>query len=309
MNNSVVGALSYQAGAIWAFRFTVSIWQRLLADFADSLTIETHTPVESVNVTDNGPEGFPYALETTRGTLYVRHVVHATNAFASNLVPGLRNKIVGARAHMSAQTPGQYFPLSDGMRSWSVIYNGGFDYVTQRPSTPGTMQGDLLVGGGFMRSAKQGVDQVGIYDDGSALDTLTVSHIAGILPAIFAPKWGVGARVKQAWSGILGLTGDSLPFVGRLDTKRTGRKVPNQKSLSSDPRRHGEWIAAGFCGEGMVWAWLCGIGLGIMIAGTEEEDVERLPGRPGGKLAEWLPNELLISSRRIRTADISNLAN
>ncbi|PVH94051.1 DAO-domain-containing protein [Periconia macrospinosa] len=308
-NHSVVGALSYRAGAIWAYRFTVSIWERLLADFPDNLTIETDTPVEAVNATDDGPEGFPYAVKTTRGTLYVRHVVHATNAFASHLVPGLRNKIVGARAHMSAQQPGKNFTSFDGMRSWSIIYKGGFDYVSQRPCPPGTTQGDLLLGGGFMRSAKQGMDQIGIYDDSLTLDALTVSHIAGIFPAIFAPKWGMGAGVKQVWSGILGLTGDSLPFVGLLGTKFTGRNVLTQKIVSPGAHQHGEWIAAGFCGEGMVWAWLCGTGLGIMIAGTEKQHVEESPGRPGGKLGEWLPRELLVSNKRVRTADISNLAN
>jgi glycine/D-amino acid oxidase-like deaminating enzyme len=260
-------------------------------------------------VSDNGPKGFPYALQTTRGTVHVRHVVHATNAFASHLVPGLRNKIVGARAHMSAQQPGQQFPYAGGMRSWSVIYGGGFDYVSQRPSAIGDPQGDLMIGGGFMRSLKQGVDQVGLYDDGVTLEPLTISHIAGVFPAVFYPKWGVGAEMKQVWSGIIGLTGDSLPFVGRLDASLTGRHVRDQNIISDSNNRYGEWIAAGFAGEGMIWAWLCGAALGIMIAGSEKEDLKEVPGRPGGKLADWFPKELLVSSRRLRSADVTNLAN
>ncbi|KAH7398606.1 FAD dependent oxidoreductase-domain-containing protein [Pyrenochaeta sp. MPI-SDFR-AT-0127] len=309
VNASVAGALSYQAGAIWAYRFTVSIWKDLLTDFPDTLSIETHTPVESVSVPDNGPPGFPYALQTARGTLHVRHVVHATNAFASHLVPGLRNKIVGARGHMSAQQPGRQFPRAGGMRSWSVVYGGGFDYVSQRPSASSDAQGDVMLGGGFMRSLKQGIDQVGLYDDGVALEPLTTSHIAGIFPAIFHPKWGAGAELKQVWSGIIGLTGDSLPFVGRLDKKLTGRNARDHGSTLSSNKRYGEWVAAGFSGEGMVWAWLCGAGLGIMIAGVEEEELTEAPGRPGGKLADWFPAELLVSSKRMQTADVTNLAN
>jgi glycine/D-amino acid oxidase-like deaminating enzyme len=263
--------------------------------------------VESVSVSTDGPAGFPYALKTNRGTLFVRHVVHATNAFASNLVPGLRRCIVGGRAHMSAQQPGYDFPNSGGMRSWSIIYGDAFDYVSQRPSAPEEPQGDLMIGGGFMRSSKQGVDHVGLYDDGAALDALTISHLVGIVPAIFYPRWGHGAAMKQAWSGIIGLTGDSLPFVGRLPTTMTHRDT-KKKSNSAGTDGHGEWIAAGFSGEGMTWAWLCGAAVGIMIAGSEEEELPAEPGRPGGRLVDWLPHELLVSNKRIRSADVSHLA-
>jgi glycine/D-amino acid oxidase-like deaminating enzyme len=304
----VVGALSYPAGAIWAYRFTASIWKALQAEFPETLTIETNTPVESVSVLIDGPAGFPYALKTNRGTLFVRHVVHATNAFASHLVPGLRRSIVGGRAHMSAQQPGYEFPNSGGMRSWSVIYGEAFDYVTQRPSAPGETQGDLMVGGGFMRSSKQGIDQVALYDDGATIDALTTSHLVGILPSIFYPRWGGGAEIKQVWSGIIGLTGDSLPFVGRLPARITGRDTKKKETNLEETDGHGEWIAAGFCGEGMTWAWLCGAALGIMIAGSEKEDLQEVPGRPGGRLEQWFPIELMVSSKRLRSSDVSHLA-
>lgn len=209
---------------------------------------------------------------------------------------------------MSAQQPGQSFPYADGMHSWGVVYGEGFDYVTQRPPAAGDSKGDLMIGGGFLRSLKQGIDQVGRYDDGSPLDPLTTTHIAGIFPAIFHPNWGAGAELKQTWSGIIGLTGDSLPLVGRLDTNLTGRDTRQRKRTSSDKDQCGEWITAGFSGEGMVWAWLSGAALGIMIAGSEDDELPQVPGRPGGKLAEWFPKELMVSDERIRSADVSNLA-
>jgi hypothetical protein len=58
----------------------------------------------------------------------------------------------------------------------------------------------------------------------------------------------------------------------------------------------------------MVWAWLAGAALGIMITGNEEEDLPESAGRPGGKLTEWFPEDLLYSSKRLRSADISRLA-
>jgi glycine/D-amino acid oxidase-like deaminating enzyme len=300
--------LSYEGGAIWAYRFVASIWNGLLSEFPDTLSVETNTPVESISVSEDAPEGFPYALITARGTIFARQVVHATNGFASHLVPGLRRKIVGARAHMSAQQAGQQFPHTDGSHSWSVAYGDGFDYATQRPSATGDVKGDLLIGGGFFRSLKQGIDQVGFYDDASLPDPLTATHIAGIFPAIFHPKWGAGAELKQTWCGIIDLTGDSLPLVGRLDAKLTGRDTKRCTGISAGNEESGEWIVAGFNGEGMVWAWLSGVALGIMLAGSEEEDVPEGPGRPGGKLAKWFPSEMLVSQKRLRSADISNLA-
>lgn len=164
-----------------------------------------------------------------------------------------------------------------------------------------------MLGGGFARSLKQGIDQVGLYDDGSALESLTISHVAGVFPAIFHPKWGPGAELKQVWSGIIGFTGDLVPFVGRLSSRFTSRKLSGGY-IVEDKDTPGEWIAAGFSGEGMVWAWLSGVALGLMIAGTTEEDVKEAPGRPGGRLADWFPNELLASNSRLQTADIANLA-
>lgn len=209
---------------------------------------------------------------------------------------------------MSAQQPGQRFPYADVMHSWSIVYGEGFDYATQRPSATSGSKGDLLIGGGFLRSLKQGIDQVGLYDDGSSLDPLTIAHVAGVFPTTFHPKWGAGAELKQTWTGIIGLTGDSIPQVGCLDTKLTGRDTKERRRMSGDDDQCGEWIVAGFSGEGMVWAWLSGAALGIMIAGSEDEVLPKVPGRPGGKLTDWFPKELLVSHERIRSADISNLA-
>jgi glycine/D-amino acid oxidase-like deaminating enzyme len=179
------------------------------------------------------------------------------------------------------------------------------------------------------------MDQVGVYDDSDRPDALTTTHLFGIFPAIFAPNWGRGAELRQLWSGIIGMTGDLVPFVGRLGegmTKRSvagrtrGSRVAGPSSSSSDGRADalqepGEWIAAGYSGEGMVWAWLCGTALGIMMAGTDggsssanedgEEEAaseEDIPGQPRGLLKDWFPGELRVTRARLRTAHVSNLA-
>ncbi|EKJ68504.1 hypothetical protein FPSE_11512 [Fusarium pseudograminearum CS3096] len=290
VNELVVGALSYSAGALWPYRLVTGIWNNLLERFP-SLSINTHTPVETVTRPSDGL----YTVKTSRGTIKARHVVHTTNAHAGQLVPKLRGSLCGAIAHMSAQRPGDSFPSSHGNRSWSPIYSPGFDYVTQQPDKPDGTAGDLMVGGGFFRSRHEGIDQIGLWDD-SKTHALPSIHVRGVMPTIFEPQWGDGSKLVKSWTGIIGFTGDLMPFVGRAP------KSPVKKDS-------GEWLAAGFCGEGMVWAWLCGTALAVMVLGKEGENLDKGVGRPGGKLEEWFPKELLsVDDARLRRADIANLA-
>lgn len=312
-SGQVVGAVEYPAGALWPYRFVTGLWRRLLDQFPDSLTVETGTAVETVEVRDgDGDPRYPYVLSTNRGQIIARHVVHATNAFASQLVPGLRGKASGALCHMTAQRPGEDFPEDDsGKRSWSVIFNQGFDYITQRPKVSEKQRGELMVGGGFFQSGKQGMDMFGDYDD-SKTDTMTLMHLEGVMPTVF--NWGAeaqGRRIIKAWSGIVGFSGDMMPLVGRLDPRLTKRKVAGRNGgivSKADKVKPGEWIAAYFCGDGMVWAWRCGTAVGIMLAGSEEEDLPLEPGRPAGRLEEWFPPELYANWARVKTLDIADLA-
>ncbi|WZH39262.1 FAD dependent oxidoreductase-domain-containing protein [Fusarium acuminatum] len=236
-----------------------------------------------------------YTVKTSRGVIRTQHVVHTTNAYAGQLVPSLRGSLAGALAHMSAQRPGASFPSSHGNRSWSVVYAPGFDYVTQRPDGPDGTPGDLMIGGGFFRSRREGLDQIGVWDD-SQTHALPLMHIRGVMPTVFEPQWGEGSKLIKSWTGILGFTGDLMPLVGRVPGSRV------QKDS-------GEWMAAGFCGEGMVWAWLCGTALAVMVLGKEGEDLAEGVGRPGGKLNEWFPKHLLtVDKKRLRKAEIANLA-
>lgn len=308
---TVHGAVSYKAGVIWPYRFVTSIWQQLLSKHPEVLSIETHTPVEAITVDDpQAPPSHPFAVQTPRGVLHARNVVHASGGHVSHLVPGLRGKVTPAKAHMSAQRPGDLFPARHGRhRSWSVIYGTGFDYVTQLPPEDGDAphRGDLMLGGGFFRSSKHGTDMLGVADDGAPLDGLTLAHVAGVFPAVFAPNWGVGGGLKEAWSGILDFTGDLLPLVGKLDAKTTGRAVKNKQG--SDGKPGAEWVAAGFSGEGMVWCWLSGMALGMKLSGRDEQELDPAPGRPGGRLRDWFPDELWVSQARLKSAHVSNLAN
>lgn len=291
-NEMVVGAVSYKAGAMWPFRFVTSLWKQLLDQY-ENLTLLSHTPVLAVrNV------GAAYEVETPKGTIKATHVLHATNGWAGRLLPELRPCLTGVRGHMSAQKPGDNFPGTNGQRSWSMIYLPGFDYVTQLPDNEDGTQGDVMMGGGFFRSVEEGVDNIGTWDD-STKDAMTMVHVHGIMPTLFEPKWGIGGGLRKAWSGIMGYTGDFRPFVDR---------VPEKTNKNKNGKGH-QWIAAGFNGHGMVWSWLSGTAIGVMIAGKEEDVLEKSIGRPAGKLDDWFPRKAVsFDDKRLKAANLKNLA-
>ncbi|PHH78016.1 hypothetical protein CDD80_7478 [Ophiocordyceps camponoti-rufipedis] len=299
----IAGAVSYTAGALWPYRLVTSVWHELRSRHAATLSICTQTPVEAVEKNDCS-----LLVRCKSGsTITARHVVHATNAYAGQLVPLLRRRLTGVLGHMTAQRPGPTFPAdAHGRRSWSVIYpsSEGFDYATQRPDRADGSPGDVLLGGGLFRSLDGGLDQMGVWDD-SRLDPLPLMHLRGSLSAIFQPESSASAEPGATWSGIMGFTGDGLPLVGRLPDHQT--RTNKRKKKTTDGR---QWVIAGFNGEGMVWAWLSGAALAVMLAGRENE---ALPpgegGRPGGKLAEWFPGEeLAVDKARLRRAELRNLA-
>ncbi|KAI9170874.1 GTP-binding protein RHO1 [Paramyrothecium foliicola] len=300
VNDMIAGAVSYKAGALWPYRLVTSVWKDLV-DRYSSLTLSMHTTVKEVSRT-TGSTQYPYLVQSTRGTIKARHVLHATNAYAGQLLPSLRGSLTGALAHMTAQTPGDQFPQSNGDRSWSIIYLPAFDYITQLPDAKDGTPGHVMVGGGLARSKEQGLDQFGVWDD-SRMDAFPTMHLHGAMATVFRPKWGRGASVDKAWTGILGFTGDSMPFVGQLPSSRSTAEKGGLKGS-------GEWISAGFNGEGMVWAWLCGGAVATMILGREEEHLEAGVGRPEGKLSSWfLAGDLAIDGQRLKRADLKNLAN
>lgn len=221
----------------------------------------------------------------------------------------MRTKIIPIRAMMTTQRVGQSFPPTTASRSY--VFNttaAGYDYLTRLPNG----ERELMLGAAY--SQKMGYDSVGNTDD-SAYDKHVGAHLGGALPRYFGEEnWGAEAqpagddtgvvwakgRVKATWSGILGISVDWMPWVGRLSTKISARSLP---PVSSSPRLQvfgscpGEWIAAGYTGEGMVHAWLSGKALAEMVLGGESERA----------LSEWFPEVMQVTHSRWKRARPENL--
>ncbi|KAI0369882.1 FAD dependent oxidoreductase [Pilatotrama ljubarskyi] len=324
LSDQTLGCISNAGGAMHPYRFVTSLLSILLARHPDALQIFTHTPCTSIA----SAEGL-YTVITPRGTLRTPHVVHATNGWCSHLLPALRAKIAPARGAMSAQRPGTALHAStlSGGRSF-VFYRGtaGYDYLTQLPQG----ERELMFGGGWAQACDDGLPEIGIADDGT-VNHASQSYLAGALPQYFglgnwggeaqvhgeepreggegAPRWGAG-RTKAQWSGILGISADLLPWVGRLPEKLSGR-TPSKQSVALGSQAHqngekigdakahlaapGEWISAGYTGEGMVHAWMSGKALAHMLLDREDE------------IEEWFPDILRVTEKRWKEADFENL--
>lgn len=280
-----------------------ALYASLLSKYSATFTIETRTPVTDIQIDPCNPDR-PFTVHTPRGAINAAHIIHATDAFAANLLPGLKGKIFPVRGHMTAQEPGTLFPNLGGARSWSFIHRRGFDYVSQCAGT-----GELMAGGGVVQSPEKGIDEFGVWRDDRSSYAIR-AYLDGLLPTMFgAHNWGadMGVRVKAAWTGCMGFTPDLLPYVGVLDQKITQRETPIARS-SRDAKRPAEWISAGFQGDGMILAWLSGVAVGLMLVGEEDEVFEAAPGIPGGKIVEWLPEEFFCSKQRVDRLNVSDLA-
>ncbi|KAF7319390.1 FAD-dependent protein [Mycena chlorophos] len=307
----VVGAIATKAGAIHPYRFVTGILSRLLQ--SDNFELFTNTPCTSITT-----DSTYYLVETPKGFIRAKHIVHATNAWTSHLLPGMRGKIVPIRGHMSASRPGTGLgavPISEtasidtlappsnwtGQRSFVVYGQGTYNYITQQPpasaptaSYPPT-SGELMFGGGL--ASGDLFAEVGNADDHEPASIGVSAYLGGAPSTYFGAQWGEegrptnvekldpevsAGRVLKVWTGILGISADKQPWVGRLPNKITRRKAPSKDG--------GEWIAAGYSGEGMVHAWLSGKSVAQMILGADAS----------------VPKPFLVTEKRWKAANIIN---
>ncbi|KAI0089885.1 FAD dependent oxidoreductase [Irpex rosettiformis] len=323
LSEHTIGCVWGPGGAIHPYRFVTNLYAKLLDRHTENFFIATNTPCTSI--TEPTPSSPFYTVTTPKGTITAPHIVHATNGWVSHLLEPMREKVVPVRGTMSSQRPGTSLGsvTLNGQRSY-VFHPGGlgYDYLTQLP----TGEHELMFGGGWASAFDTAWTDFGFSDD-SAFSISVASHLAGALPLYFGSKswgkekepvrgdesregveWGQG-RTKAQWSGILGISADGLPWVGRLPEKISGRKQPPPTSAPTCDQKElekredgevvtgspGEWISAGYSGEGMVHAWMSGKALAHMVL---DKDAEIKP---------WFPEILRTTEERWKKANIEDL--
>ncbi|EAU93246.1 hypothetical protein CC1G_11228 [Coprinopsis cinerea okayama7 len=346
LSQSIAGCLSTPAGSIHPYRLVTGILSRLLASYPTSFDLFSHTPcigISALDATDNC-----YTVTTPRGSIRVRHVIHATNGWVSHLLPGLRGRIVPSRGVMTAQLPrpglGDPTPAdtkdktpTSSSASWTgrrsfVIYPRStvtaYDYLTQQlPSTgPSTSypqpRGEFMFGGGFADAI---TTDLGCTDD-REYTSKTKEYLSTALRGVFSITPDGAKEGKEellaAWSGVLGFSADERPWVGRIPANVTGRSPVQEEMRShslnctgSDSQQPvsglaapGEWIAAGYSGEGMVHAWMSAKALAYMVLGLDAgSSPATCEAGTDSDIGEWFPEVFRITEERWRQAEFEDL--
>ena len=263
-HGEVRGAVSYEAGSLSAYKFVIGVL-RLCLNLG--LELFTNTPVLKL---DRGEDGI-WNVETSRGIVKARKVVLATNGYTGFLCNKFQGSIVPLRGQITAHRPGSAMPATGLSTTYSFIYANGYEYMIPRPSGS-EHEGDIIIGGGLVKAANEGLEEFGTTDDSSVNKEIS-EYLTGTTPRYFGRNWGRDdeeGRIRKEWTGIMGYSGDEFPFVGR---------VPAEENL---------WVAASFQGHGMVLCWMCAKAL-VAMMGKKEEEVE-----------EWFPKVFKVSEERLR---------
>jgi glycine/D-amino acid oxidase-like deaminating enzyme len=214
-------------GQLWAAKLVFAIAEQALQLGAN---FQTQTPVTMIERTRSH-----LIVRSDRGDIYADHVVHATNAWANQLLPFLKDIIRPIRGQVLVTEPVE--------RLWDFGFSTNYDYeyCIQRP--------DLRIVLGGMRWKSP------TYEENINDDTQVESHVSKglreFLPKHFSALKQV--QIEQEWTGIMGFSPDHNPLIGEL------------------PDRPNEWIAAGFTGHGMSRTFYAGKAIAELIAGHDPE--------------------------------------
>jgi glycine/D-amino acid oxidase-like deaminating enzyme len=231
--DDVKGAFKYAAGSISAYKFAIGVL-RLCLD--RGLNLQTFTPVTSISKLEAGI----WTAHTDRGAITTKNLILATNGYTPHLLPLMQTKIVPLRGQVTAHRPGPKLAKlhPDGLpTTYSFIYANGYEYMIPRPriaSVPDDFVGDIIIGGGIGALPEDGLSEFGNTND-SMLNGLNSKYLHESTSRYFGSNWGEDdptSRVRKEWTGIMGITGDGVPYVG---------PVPGEEGL---------WISAGFNGHG-----------------------------------------------------------
>jgi glycine/D-amino acid oxidase-like deaminating enzyme len=216
----------------------------LSASIERGVTLFTHCPVTKVEKSAVG-EGL-WDVCTPRGGITTSNVVHCTNAYASYLLPQLEAHLTPNRAQAHSLIAPPAFSAENTLAStYSLRYSLQHFYSLIQRRGDGTLV--LGVSRTNPTLSTETLKSIVSFDDGHYNEEILQDALKQwkvLFPGDDAAIGGNGIHgegVDHAWTGIIGMTGDAVPFVGPVDG------MP------------GQWLCAGFGGHGMIFEeiWVC----------------------------------------------------
>lgn len=197
--------------------------------------------IDIMRSSDAGP-GL-WDVHTARGTVMTEKVIHCTNAHAAFLLPLLDDYITPNRAQAHSLIPTAAFTGTNILQNtFSLRYSLHHFYSLIQRQADGTL---IL---GVSRSnptlSKETIDGRLSTDDSKYNEEIAsdaLSSFGGIFPDYGANGAMHGEGLDHAWTGIIAMTADSLPFVGEVEG------FPGQ-FVCAGFNGHGEFVCLRGCG-------------------------------------------------------------
>ncbi|KAJ7210576.1 FAD dependent oxidoreductase-domain-containing protein [Mycena haematopus] len=276
---------------LWPLKFVTQLFKqsRRITPELD-LRLHTRTPVTSISPLNNSasPSARRWELTTHHGSVHCSSVLHATNGYASHLLPHMagpagivpvRDQVIAIRAAA---------PL-EALSTTSWVGNEG--YWFPRPLVNSELTPLVILGG--VRTAAGAPFEVDTTDD-SVLNPNVGAALRNFLPEMFPGLYAPGREPEAEWTGIMGFTALDIPFVGPVLGSHSPGTKPKIKT-KGDLRLAGQFISAGYAGHGMPRAFGCAEVIVQMIADefTRREWV----------VPAWFPKPFVTWMRNGETAE------
>ena len=233
---------------MWPYKFILGLLKILLS--TEKVNLQTHTPVLSVKPV----EGRGFAVETDRGTVYARRVVHASNGYVSGLLPEYERNIIPCKGICS------HIEMPEQNRSTAPLFTNSYCNYTVEQNTNSylipRLDGSIIVGGAHTTYRPLREQWYRNVDDSVVIDAAK-DYYNGYMQRTYRGWEDTDAKISHLWTGVMGYSFDSNPHIGLV------------------PSKPGHFILAGFNGHGMPVIWLGAKGLARMILADRKG--ERLP--------------------------------
>ncbi|WWC58190.1 uncharacterized protein I303_100726 [Kwoniella dejecticola CBS 10117] len=251
------GAVKWWAATVNPAKLTLGIHQ--ICQSLGGYSLFSYAPAHAVTQAEDGES---WDVKTPRGIVKAKKVVYATNAYSDALLEELEGLIVPTRAQaikLSAAPAGpEKFPRIEGSYSLRFLPQH-FYSVCCRPDNSISL-GTSRKWHGMSPATAAAIQNT--VDDSSYSTEVTQNAVEQFAKLFPDGGWssegleeGKAKGYEYSWTGIIGMTPDSVPFVGSV------------------PGKPGQYIGAGYNGHGMARIFICAPALAKHILTGEWDDI------------------------------------
>ncbi|KAI0940977.1 hypothetical protein AcV7_003206 [Taiwanofungus camphoratus] len=180
---------------IWPLKFVTLLYNLTLSSSHLSLNLHTRTPVTSIAPLPPSLAPRRWNVTSPRGEITCSYVLHASNAYASYLLPHMhgpagiiptRGQVIALRADVSARE----------LTRSAWLGNEGLEYWFPRPVKADTEAPLVILGGG--REVANPAFELYVEDD-SIVNSEVGEVLRKFLPSVFPGKFETGKEPEMEW--------------------------------------------------------------------------------------------------------------